>query len=102
MQAAANPFDLLACADPPAQLSHQAKSKNRRRKSQKSKGINSKEHSLATLDRGSPIVLPSEAETPEVIQKQGIFHARALGSILQAPFSFLFSFLLHLFNVTFR
>lgn len=54
----------------------------------------------ATLDVSSPIFLPLEAETSEVIQKEGIRHT--LGSILLAPFSFLFLLLLRSFNATVR
>lgn len=54
----------------------------------------------ATLEVASPIFLPSEAETSEVIQKQGIRHT--FGSTLLAPFSFLFLLLLRLFNTTVR
>jgi hypothetical protein len=52
----------------------------------------------ATLEVASPISLPSEPETSEVIQKQGIHHT--FDSILLAPFSFLFLLLLRLFKTT--
>ena len=78
------------------------KSKKRKKKNKQKKGINSVDQMTnphATLDVSSPIFLPSEAETSEVIQKEGIRHT--FGSILLAPFSFLF-LLLRLFNATVR
>jgi len=97
---AANPFALLADKDPNPS---KTKSKNRKKKPQKNKRINNEEQMTiphAALDMTSPIFLPPEAETSEVIQKQGINHA--FGSVLLASFSFLFLLLLRLFNATVR
>jgi hypothetical protein len=75
----ANSFALLAERDPKPS---KTKSKNREKKPPKSKGIISEEQMTASLDMK---FLPPEAETSEVIQKQGICHA--FGSVLVAPLS---------------
>src|SRR5436189_4247192 len=85
---AANPFALLADEDPNPS---KTKSKNRKKKPRKNKRINNEEQMTNPH---------AEAETSEVIQKQGINHA--FGSVLLAPFSFLFLLLLRLFNATVR
>ena len=83
---AANPFALLADEDPNPS---KTKSKNRKKKPRKNKRINNEEQMTNPH---------AEAETSEVIQKQGINHA--FGSVLLASFSFLFLLLLRLFNAT--